>query len=578
MGAKTKKGAATNNNNNKVKVVTSSSTEKKDDVAYSANGVLTSHPLSRDIKIESFCVSLHGTELLTDTTLELNFGRRYGLVGQNGTGKSVMLHAIASGELPIPKSMDIFLLEREAEATDLTALEAVIQHVKKEVERLEAEAERLSELDPESDMLMYIYECIDELDIENANARAAKILHGLGFTKEMQQKKTKDFSGGWRMRIALAQALFVKPTILLLDEPTNHLDLESCLYLEEYLKNYNRILVIVSHSQDFLNNVTTNIINIHNKKLVYYGGNYDTYVKTRAELEEHQMKMYNWEQNEIKKMKEYINRFGHGSAKLARQAQSKEKTMAKMIEAGLTEKVVKDRVFTFTFPDCGKLPPPVLSFNDVAFGYQPDKLLYKNLTFGVDLDSRIALVGPNGAGKSTLLKLMAGKLEPTDGLVRAHPNLRIGWYHQHLTELLDLDTTPLKYMRDQYPDIEEERMRALIGKYGVSGKVQTMTMRYLSDGMKSRVVFAWIAIKNPHLLLLDEPTNHLDIECIDALADAINEFEGGMVLVSHDFRLINQVAKEIWVCEHGTVKPWNGDIMAYKEHLRKRVAEEQENS
>jgi len=344
------------------------------------------------------------------------------------------------------------------------------------------------------------------------------------------------------------------------------------VWLEEYLKKYTRILVLISHSQDFLNNVCTNIIHLQQQRLTYYSGNYDSYIKARSEKEENQMKQYHWEQDQINHMKEYIARFGHGSAKLAKQAQSKEKTMARMVEQGLTERVVADRVVTFQFSDCGKLPPPVLTFNTVSFGYGTGKeLLYKNLEFGVDLDSRVALVGPNGVGKSTLLKLMVGEIMPTGGQVRRHNHLRIGWYHQHLTDQLDLSMSPLEYMMHKFPGIELEPMRRIVGRYGITGKTQMLPIRCLSDGQKSRVVFAWLAHQEPHMLLLDEPTNHLDMETIDALASAINSFEGGLVLVSHDFRLITQVAKEIWICEKKTVTPWKGNIMDYKKVLRKKM-------
>ena len=270
-------------------------------------------------------------------------------------------------------------------------------------------------------------------------------------------------------------------------------------------------------------------------------------------------------------MKEYIARFGHGSAKLARQAQSKEKTLAKMERGGLTERVVRDKVLVFRFVDVGKLPPPVLQFVEVTFGYTPDNLIYKNLDFGVDLDSRVALVGPNGAGKSTLLKLMTGDLVPLDGMVRRHNHLRIAQYHQHLTEKLDLEMSALLYMMREYPGNEEEKMRAAIGKFGLTGKAQVMPMKNLSDGQKSRVIFAWLAYRQPQMLLLDEPTNHLDIETIDSLAEALNEWDGGLVLVSHDFRLINQVAHEIWVCENQAVTRWEGDIMDFKQHLKAKA-------
>jgi len=367
----------------------------------------------------------------------------------------------------------------------------------------------------------------------------------------------------------------VSPQLLLLDEPTNHLDLEACVWLEEYLKNYTRILVVISHSQDFLNNVCTNIIHLQSQKLTYYSGNYDQYVETRRQLEEHQMKRFTKEQDDIKKMKDYIAKFGHGSAKLARQAQSKEKVLAKMVERGLTETVVRDRIWNFSFDDCGKIPPPVLQFNEVSFGYKPgeENELYSKLDLSVDCDSRVALVGPNGAGKSTLLKLMCREISPTSGMVRAHQHLRIARYHQHLTDQLDVELSPLEFMFKQFPDYASkvEEMRKAIGRYGITGITQTLAIKKLSDGQKSRVVFAWIAWKQPHLLLLDEPTNHLDIETIDSLAMAINQWDGGLVLVSHDFRLISQVADVIWECRDRKIHTWRGDILQYKAKLRASV-------
>jgi len=249
--------------------------------------------------------------------------------------------------------------------------------------------------------------------------------------------------------------------------------------------------------------------------------------------------------------------------------------LAKMQAGGLTEKVIRDKVLCLRFFDVGTLPPPVLQFQGVSFGYAKDKVLYKNLEFGIDLDSRVALVGPNGVGKSTLLKMMTGELPPLDGMVKRHNKLRIGVYQQHLMDMLSPDISPLDYMLEQYPEVKEkEEMRRIIGQFGLTGATQTAPVRQLSDGQKSRLVFAWLAWREPHLLLLDEPTNHLDIETIDSLAEAINQFDGGMVLVSHDFRLINQVAKEIWVCEKQTVTPYKGTIEQYKEQLRHKMLED----
>uniref|UniRef100_A0A8C9T6A1 ATP-binding cassette sub-family F member 2 n=1 Tax=Scleropages formosus TaxID=113540 RepID=A0A8C9T6A1_SCLFO len=545
--------------------------EMKKTEARAVTGVLASHPNSTDVHISSLSLTFHGQELLSDTSLELNSGRRYGLIGLNGTGKSMLLSAIGHREVPIPEHIDIYHLTREMPPSEKTALQCVME-VDEERILLEKEAERLAHEDSECEKLMEIYERLEELDADKAEVRASRILHGLGFSSSMQRKKLKDFSGGWRMRVALARALFIKPFMLLLDEPTNHLDLDACVWLEEELRQFKRILVLISHSQDFLNGVCTNIIHLHQRKLKYYTGNYDQYVKTREELEENQMKRYNWEQDQIAHMKNYIARFGHGSAKLARQAQSKEKTLQKMVASGLTERVVNDKTLSFYFPPCGKIPPPVIMVQNVSFRYSDSPYIYKNLEFGIDLDTRVALVGPNGAGKSTLLKLLAGELLPTDGMIRKHSHVKIGRYHQHLTEQLELDLSPLEYMMKCYPEIKEkEEMRKIIGRYGLTGKQQVSPIRNLSDGQKCRVCFAWLAWQNPHMLFLDEPTNHLDIETIDALADAINEFEGGMMLVSHDFRLIQQVAREIWVCEKQTITKWNRDILAYKEHLKSKI-------
>jgi len=537
-----------------------------------ATGVLTSREDSRDVKIEGFSLSFHGRELISDTTIELTHGRRYGLIGFNGSGKSTFLHTLAHREVPIPQTIDVYMLHEEAAPSDRTAIQAVIDEAEKEVKRLEKLEETvMTEDGPESPLLAEIYDRLDSLDANTFEKRAGELLFGLGFDNDFIKKKTKDLSGGWRMRVALAKALFVKPLLLLLDEPTNHLDLEACVWLENYLASYPHCLVIISHSQDFLNGVCTNIIHLHKNQLTYYGGNYDTYVKTRAELEQNQSKHYEKQQEDIAHIKSFIASCGTYS-NLVRQAKSKQKIIDKMEAAGLVEKVVKDAVLSFYFPSCGKLSPPVLQFCNVGFAYsgKVTDLLYKNLEFGVDLDSRIALVGPNGAGKSTLLKLMAGELVPTQGDIKRHNQLQIARYYQHSAEQLPTDMCPLDYLKKEFAhkEMEEEQWRSTLGRYGLTGSQQTNPIGTLSGGQKSRIVFCVIAIRSPHMLLLDEPTNHLDMECIDSLANAINNFEGGLVLVSHDFRLINQVAETIWVCDKKKVTTWKGDIQSYKKSLQ----------
>jgi ATP-binding cassette subfamily F protein 2 len=557
--------------------------------ACTCSAVLASQPHAKDVKCDMFSLSLHGMDIVKDTTIEFTHGRRYGLLGLNGSGKSTILAAVAARELPIPDSIDIWHLHEEASPEDRSAVECVVSVVADEQARLENLYTEIMEKDPESELLDVIDDRLQKMDPSTFESTACELLSGLGFTLAMMRKATKDMSGGWRMRVALAQALFVQPLLLLLDEPTNHLDLGACVWLERHLAKYPHCLVVVSHSQDFLNGVCTDMMHLTVRgTLEMYGGNYDSYVSSREEKETNQMKKYEKEQEDIQHLQEFIRSCGTYS-NMRKQADSKQKIIDKMMADGLTEKPAKDPTYRFRFPDCGKLPPPVMAFTQVSFAYsgREEDYLYKKLELGIDCDSRIALVGPNGAGKSTLLKLMLGELVATEGQVQRHPHLRIGRYNQHSHDQLDLEKTPIEFLQGLYPNgitdakghhqMDFEAWRRQIGRFGVTGNKQTTKMKTFSGGFKSRVVFCLMSLTNPHMLLLDEPTNHLDMECIDSLAEAINDYPGGLVLVSHDFRLIGQVAKEIWICDHG-IKKWDGSIGAYKKTLEKDLdAQEKKN-
>lgn len=546
-----------------------------------------------DVEITEIVITAGRQELLYNASLRLAAGHKYGLIGRNGVGKSTLLRAMSErdGRVPIPNHIMMMHVEQEIVGDETGVLDSVL---KADLERewlLKVEQELLNKEDDGSGEeakvhgvgLMEVYERLEELSSDDAEARAAVILAGLGFSGEDQQRPTREFSGGWRMRIALAQALFVQPDLLLLDEPTNHLDIHAVTWLEEFLKTWEKTVVIVSHDRAFLNETTTCTMFCHRKRLWYFGGNYDTFVRVRNEQRTNQQALAQQQERKAAHLKQFIARFGHGHKKMAKQAQSRMKMLSKLQEEAVSVDF-DDPYLNLDFPAAAELPPPCISVIDASFGYTEERILYENLNFGVDCDSRVAIVGPNGAGKSTFLKLLDGSLQPVEGSVRRHAKLSIARFTQHHIESMDLEEDAVTHMRrlgpggiksDGTSEVTVEEARKYLGRFGLQGDLAVQPVKFLSGGQKSRLAFAELAWTSPHLLLLDEPTNHLDLETIEGLAMALNKFEGGVVLVSHDDRLVSMVADELWVVmpgpnkeTPGSVTVFEGSFEEYKDMLR----------
>lgn len=560
----------------------------------------------KDITIDNFSVAARGKELLKNASVKISHGKRYGLVGPNGMGKSTLLKLLAWRKIPVPKNIDVLLVEQEVVGDDRSALDAVVSaneelvKLRQEVASLQGTSVLTGE-DEDNDAdgndtgekLAELYEKLELMGSDAAEAQASKILAGLGFTKAMQGRPTRSFSGGWRMRISLARALFVQPTLLLLDEPTNHLDLRAVLWLEEYLCRWKKTLVVVSHDRDFLNTVCSEIIHLHDMKLQYYRGNFDDFESGYEQRRKEMNKKFETYDKQLKAAKRSGNRAQQEKVKdrakfvAAKEAsKSKSKGKAANEDEAMPEAPQKWKDYTveFHFPEPTELTPPLLQLIEVSFSYpNREDFRLSNVDVGIDMGTRVAIVGPNGAGKSTLLNLLAGDLVPTEGEVRKSQKLRIGRYSQHFVDLLTMDETPVQYLLRLHPDQEglskQEAVRAKLGKYGLPSHNHLTPITKLSGGQKARVVFTSISMSKPHILLLDEPTNHLDMQSIDALADALDEFTGGVVLVSHDSRLISRVCEdeeksEIWVVENGTVEKFPGTFEEYKDDLVKEIRAE----
>lgn len=544
---------------------------------------------SKDIKLDNFDLYVgEGQRILSEASLTLAYGRRYGLVGQNGIGKSTLLRALSRRELNIPKHITILHVEQEIRGDDTSALQSVldadvwrksllqeeqkiterISEIEKLREEFEEGANEVTKLDNEREdldkHLQEVNEKLYDMESDKAESRAAGILYGLGFTKETQHLATKTFSGGWRMRLSLARALFCEPDLLLLDEPSNMLDVPSITYLAQYLQGYKSTVLVVSHDRAFLNEVATDIIHQHSERLDYYrGSNFDSFYASREERIKNQRREYDNQMAYRKHLQAFIDKFRYNAAKSS-EAQSRIKKLEKL---PLLEPPEDDKVVTFKFPEPDNISPPILRMEDVTFGYDPSKVLLKNVDLDVLMTSRIAFCGGNGTGKTTLLKLLMEDLRPLSGFVTRNGRLRIGYFAQHHVDAMDLSLSAVLWMAQTFPGKSDEEYRRHLGSFGITGSLGLQKMQLLSGGQKSRVAFAALCLNQPHILILDEPSNHLDTQGLDALADALIEFKGGILMVSHDVSIIDRVCDEIWISEDQQVKKFPGNINDYKKHI-----------
>jgi ATP-binding cassette subfamily F protein 3 len=516
------------------------------------------------LSIENVIYRIAGREILAGASARLPAGRRIGLVGRNGTGKTTLLKLILGelhldgGDINKPANARIGTVAQEAPGGTQSLLETVLQA---EPERIGLLAASETETDPHK--LGDIHARLEAIDAYSAPARAASILAGLGFSAAEQQRPCAEFSGGWRMRVALASILFAAPDLLLLDEPTNYLDLEGVLWLEDYLKRYRGSVLIVSHDRDLLNTVAEFILHLEHGKLTLYTGGYDTFVTTRAAKRALDTAFVKKQEAARKHMQAFVDRFRYKASK-ARQAQSRIKMLAKMqtVEIPLDEHVTPIRL-----PKPEETNPPLLSLDRVSVGYEPGKPILTNVSLRFDPDDRIALLGKNGNGKSTLAKLLAGKLAAETGDMIRSRKLVPGYFAQHQLEELDGAMTPIQTLAKLRPKLTEQEVRTRLGGFGFSADKARTLVGNLSGGERARLMLALATLDKPNLLLLDEPTNHLDIDAREQLLSALNDFEGAVVLISHDRRLIEATSDRLLLVANGGVEPFDGDLDDYRRFL-----------
>lgn len=522
-----------------------------------------------DIRIENFDLAYGSKVLLQNSSLVMAFGRRYGFVGRNGMGKTTLLRAISKRDLYIPPQVTVLHVEQEVRGDDTSAVDSVLIADTVRTELLKREAEVSAKIKAGSDSgslgteLSNIYSKLSEIEADKAPARASLILFGLGFSNEMQKMKTKEFSGGWRMRLALARALFTKPDLLLLDEPTNMLDVKAILWLENYLQSWPTTLLVVSHDRMFLDAVATDIVFLHSKCLDTYKGNYTQFEKTKDEKLKNQQREYEAQKQYREHLQAYVDRW-RVNANRAAQAQSKLKILEKLPDL---QPVEIDAQVVLKLPECDRVSATMLRLDELTFSYTQGKNIFEKVDLTANMDARIVVLGENGSGKTTLLKILLGDLEPTSGVRHVHRNMRVGYFCQHHVDSLDLNQTSLEMFKTRFPGQLDVVYRSHLGKYGVSGDLAMRPINSLSGGQKSRVAFALMTWHEPNFFILDEPTNHLDIETVEALGKALLNFKGGLILVSHNEQLIQMVAEETWLCGEKTVRRIEGGFPAYKKAL-----------
>lgn len=515
------------------------------------------------LTIKNMTYRVAGRTLMEGVNAVLSKGQHAGLVGRNGTGKSTLFKLILGeahsdqGDVEVQKGAIVGMVAQEIHPGDDTPHSFVL----KSSPSYESLIKQIEE-EQDQDILAELLERLTQADTYAAPARASKILYGLGFDEEAQHKPLKSYSGGWRMRVALASVLFQEPDLLLLDEPTNHLDFEATIWLEEYLKSYPRTILMISHDRHMLNQVVDRIFHLDQLKLNLYVGDYDFYEKTRKERLLTQAAERAKQDERRAHIQQFVDRFRYKASK-ARQVQSRVKMLEKfdpLVESKDAPSIVLE------FPEPDTLPPPLMTLEKVSTGYE-DKIVLKNLNQRIDFEDRIALLGQNGNGKSTFAKLLAGDLQPLSGEIHRSQKLRVGFFHQHQIESLHPNETAFDHMAHILPNMRPDQIRARLGRFGFSQQKADVLVSKLSGGEKARLNFAMISATSPQLLILDEPTNHLDVETRESLVMAINVFPGAVILITHDWHLLELTADRLWLVANNTVSRFEGDLDDYKAFL-----------